>query len=262
MHTSRAGGYAGRELYEDARALITRMTRDLDSWKEANGRAALLRELGRGDPVGFVIAAALAAAAFLALPRDAEAPIARRGGGFIRAAARHARVYRLSLLFMSIYGVPMVLSAWLVEYLTREGSFTTSLAGVAAFILFSLSAATRIFGARLQQHGLPHRFLTGVLGLAAVGLGALALDPVTAVAFASVVIVAIGFGIPYATALTEAQKLYPSVPAEPVALMTLGPGTADDRRAAGRTRPLPWRRRDRDLAPRRLPRAGDPGKPA
>ena len=33
-------------------------------------------------------------------------------------------------------------------------------------------------------------------------------------------LIAFGFGIPYATALTEAQSLYPGGPGEPVALMT------------------------------------------
>lgn len=182
-----------------------------------------LSDLGVDWRVGFGIAAGLGVAAYLAIPADAEAAIApaRRGGGFLRAAFAHARVYRLSLLFMSIYGVPMVLSAWLVAYLTREGGLTTSVAGVAAFILFGLSAAARVYGARLQQHGLPHRILTGALSLAAIGLAALALEPVAAVTFAAVVILAIGFGIPYATALSEAQELYPPAPAEPVALMTL-----------------------------------------
>jgi hypothetical protein len=63
--------------------------------------------------------------------------------------------------------------------------------------------------------------LGGALGLAAIGMAALALDPVVAVAFAAVVLLAFGFGVPYATALSEAQDLYPAAPGEPVALMTL-----------------------------------------
>ncbi len=182
-----------------------------------------LSDLGLDWRVGFVVSAALGAAAFLAIPSTAETEIVPggRSKGFLRAASRHLRVYRLSLMFISIFGVPMVLSAWLVEYLAREGGLGTTLAGLAGFVLFGLSAAARLGGARLQQAGLPHRALAGALALAAVGLAALAFEPIAAVAFAGVVVLAVGFGIPYATALSEAQELYPPAPAEPVALMTL-----------------------------------------
>jgi MFS family permease len=173
--------------------------------------------------VGFVISAALGALAFAAIPKDAEAPTStsQRGSGFLRAVMTHVRTYRLALLFVCIYGVPLTLSAWLIEYLGREGDVAKSLAGGIAFLLFGLSAAVRVFGAQLQQRGVPHALLGGALGLAAIGLAALTLDPVAAVAFAAVVLLALGFGIPYATALTEAQDLYPQGPSEPVALMTL-----------------------------------------
>jgi len=172
--------------------------------------------------IGFAVSAGLAAVALVAIPGDAGAAAApQRSGGFLSAALRHMRVYRLSLLFISIYGVPMVLSAWLIEYLSREGDVEKALAGAIAFLLFGLSAAVRVYGAQLQQRGVRHALLCGALGLAAVGIVALVLDPVAALAFAAVVLIAVGFGIPYATALTEAQELFPQAPGEPVALMTL-----------------------------------------
>jgi predicted MFS family arabinose efflux permease len=172
--------------------------------------------------IGFAISAGLAAVALLAIPVNAGTAVApRRSGGFLGAALRHARVYRLSLLFISIYGVPLTLSAWLIEYLAREGDIEKTVAGGTAFLLFALSAAVRVFGAQLQQRGVRHALLCGTLGLAAIGIAALVLDPTAALAFAAVVLMAFGFGIPYSTALTEAQELYPQAPGEPVALMTL-----------------------------------------
>lgn len=181
-----------------------------------------LADLGVDWRVGFLISAALAVAAYLAIPGGTSSKHAPppRSEGFLRAAWRRARVYRLALLFISIYGVPMMLSAWLIEFLSREGDVTTSLAGVVAFLLFGLSAAVRVFGAQLKQRGVPHWALGGALSLAAVGMALLAFEPAEAAAFASVVLIAFGFGIPYATALTEAQSLYPPAPGEPVALMT------------------------------------------
>jgi predicted MFS family arabinose efflux permease len=182
-----------------------------------------LSDAGVDWRVGFVISAAIGAVALVAIPGGAPAAQShRRGGtGFVRAALRHARVYRLALLFISIYGVPLVLGAWLIEYLVREGDMRKALAGAASFLLFVLSAVVRVLGAQLQQHRVRHAVLGGALGLAAIGMAAISLDPVTAIAFASVVLLALGFGIPYATALTEAQELYPDEPSEPVAFMTL-----------------------------------------
>lgn len=182
-----------------------------------------LVDLGVDWRVGFLISAGLGALAYAVIPRGVPDPPRPAAGqtGFLRAAFRHARTYRLSLLFMSIYGVPLTLGAWLVEYLALEGDGKTALSGVVAFLLFGLSAVTRVSGARLEEHGLPHHVLTGALGLSAIGLAAISLDPALAVAFAVVVPLSVGFGIPYATALSEAQDLYPPAPTEPVALMTL-----------------------------------------
>lgn len=183
---------------------------------------SVLSDLGVDWRIGFAISAGLAAVAFVAIPGDAGTDVApQRGGGFLGTAFRHLRVYRLSLLFVSIYGVPLTLSAWLIEYLAREGDVEKTIAGGIAFLLFGLSAAVRVFGAQLQQRGVRHALLCGTLALAAVGIAALVLDPVVALAFAGVVLMAVGFGIPYSTALTEAQELYPQAPGEPVALMTL-----------------------------------------
>ena len=184
---------------------------------------SVLADAGVDWRVGFLISAALAALAFASIPPDAvSSPLPeRRSQGFLRLAFRSARVYRLALMFISIYGVPMILGAWMIEYLSSEGDVSKTLAGLASFLLFGLSAAARAYGASLKQRGFGHAVLAGTLGLAAIGLAAIALDPVTAAAFAAALLLAIGFGIPYATALTEAQDLYPEEPAEPLALMTL-----------------------------------------
>lgn len=173
--------------------------------------------------VGFLISASLAAIAIGFIPPDASTPPAakKKSTGFLRLAFRHARVYRLSLMFLSIYGVPMILGAWMIEYLSSEGDVSKTIAGLASFLLFGLSAVMRFGGAELKEKGWTHKVLCGSLGLAAAGLAAIAIDPVAGAAFFAAVLLATGFGLPYATALTEAQDLYPEEPAEPLALMTL-----------------------------------------
>lgn len=184
---------------------------------------SILFDAGLDWRVGFLISASLGAVAMALIPPDAQSPPLpeRRSSGFLRLAARRARVYRLSLLFLSIYGVPMILGAWMIEYLSSEGDVSKTVAGLASFLLFGLSAAMRMVGADLKARGWSHLALCGSLGLAAAGLAAIAVDPVAGAAFAAAVLLATGFGLPYATALTEAQDLYPEEPAEPLALMTL-----------------------------------------
>lgn len=184
---------------------------------------SVLFDAGIDWRVGFLISAALGAAALISIPGDAQAPPLpdRRSTGFLGLALRKWRVYRLSLLFLSIYGIPMILGAWMIEYLSSEGDVSKSAAGLASFLLFGLSAVMRMTGADLKADGWSHKVLCGSLGLAAAGLAAIAVDPAVGAAFGAAVLLAAGFGLPYATALTEAQDLYPEEPAEPLALMTL-----------------------------------------
>ncbi|MCB0857476.1 MAG: MFS transporter [Solirubrobacterales bacterium] len=184
---------------------------------------SVLFDMGVDWRVGFLISASLGAVAMAAIPGDAKSPPLpeRRSSGFLSLAFRRVRVYRLSLLFLSIYGVPMILGAWMIEYLSSEGDVSKTVAGLASFLLFGLSAVMRMTGADLKARGWTHQVLCGSLGLAAAGLAAIAIDPMAGAAFLAAVLLAVGFGLPYATALTEAQDLYPEEPAEPLALMTL-----------------------------------------
>ncbi len=184
---------------------------------------SVLVDLGADWRVGFAISALLGVVALLSLPRT-ETPgsaLPKRQPGFLRAALTHARAWRLSLLFVSVYGVPLTLSAWLVQYLVDDGDLKTGIAGALSFLLFGLAAAMRLTGAQLQQRGVRHLVLAGSLGFSGLGLVLLAADPAAPVALLAVIAMGIGFAIPYATMMTEAQQLFPSAPSEPLALMTV-----------------------------------------
>ena len=68
--------------------------------------------------------------------------------------------------------------------------------------------------------------------LAAAGLVVLALDDSLGLAVVAVFAAGIGFAFPYGLAIVQAQRLYPSEPTEPVALVTL----------VGTTIPVLWSR--------------------
>ena len=68
---------------------------------------SVLVDAGIDWRVGFAISALLGAITLAALPRTetAGSELPKRQPGFLRAALSHARVWRLALLFVSIYGV-------------------------------------------------------------------------------------------------------------------------------------------------------------
>ncbi len=183
---------------------------------------SVLSDLAIDWRVGFVVSAIVGAIALGLLHgvRAVAEPL-KRSRGFLRAAVRSLRVYRLALLFVALYSVPIVLGAWLVEYLTEEGSIATAVAGALSFLLFGTSAVMRVTGARLQARGVSHVALAGALGLAAVGMLLLVIEQSLALALPATLALGIGFAIPYAIMLIEGQKLFPAEPAEPLALLTL-----------------------------------------
>ena len=74
----------------------------------------------------------------------------------------------------------------------------------------------------LAQRGLSPALLTGgATFLAAIGLAILALGSSVAVFSVAVIAAGIGFAVPYGSAVAQAQRLYPSEPADPVALVTM-----------------------------------------
>jgi len=183
---------------------------------------SVLADQGVDWRVGFAISAALGVGALVMLHGvQAEKEPLRRAAGFLRAAVGKLRVYRLALMFIAAYGIPMVLGAWLVQYLVQEGNTQAGVAGVLSFVLFGTSAAMRLYGASLAARGTAHILVAGTMGLAAVGMFLLVIENSLVLALPAVLALGAGFAIPYAMMLVDGQKLFPAEPAEPLALLTL-----------------------------------------
>jgi predicted MFS family arabinose efflux permease len=147
-----------------------------------------------------------------------------RGGatGFVRLAIRSSRVWRLAALFVSIFSVPLILGSWLVHYLSVDNGLAAATAGALSFIMFGVSAAARQGGGRLAQRDFSPMLLAGGAPfLAAAGLAILALDDRLGFAVIAVLLAGVGFALPYGLGIVQAQRLYPSEPTEPVALVSL-----------------------------------------
>jgi MFS family permease len=187
------------------------------------GLGAILGDAGVDWRVTFVISTviALTPLPFL-IGREDVGFERRRGGGFIRLAVRNFSVWRLTALFVAIFSVPLVLGSWLVHYLNVDTGLAAATAGVLSFVMFGVSAAAREAGGLLALRGFsPVLLAGGSTFLAAVGLALLAVESSVALATVAVIAAGIGFALPYGSAVAQAQRLYPSEPTEPVALVTL-----------------------------------------
>src|SRR5215472_5650319 len=100
----------------------------------ALGLGSALEDAGTSWRMGFVISAAVCALPLLVLPpRLATRPVPPPQRAFVAAALRTGSLWRLGALFVAANGVPLVVSAWLVAYLTRQAHLRTAAAGGLAF---------------------------------------------------------------------------------------------------------------------------------
>lgn len=186
------------------------------------GVGSVLADAGIDWRVGFLVSAAAGASALPLLGAGRRIELELTGGGFLAAAARSVAVWRLSLLFIAMFAAPLTIGAWLVHFLSVQGGMQLAAAGLLGFVLFAASALFRFAGARLGDAGIPDAVLAGLMPLlASAGIAAIAFDQSIAVATPAVILIAAGFALPYAVMILAAQRLWPTEPTEPVALMSL-----------------------------------------
>jgi predicted MFS family arabinose efflux permease len=190
----------------------------------ALGIGSLMRSAGISWRADFVLAAAIAAAALLILPRPPEARLSAGSVlALMRRGARRAPAWRLELLFLTSLGLPYVVGIWLIPYLTRDVGFPVAFAGLLAFVLFATSAVLRREGARLEASGTSLSLLGGAAPLlAGLGLALLAVSGLEPVAIAGVILAGMGFAIPYAAMYDEAQQMFPDARMAAVGVFSVG----------------------------------------
>ena len=120
--------------------------------------------------------------------------------------------WRVALLFVFAAGVPLIVSAWLVHYLTADGAMSAGAAGAVGFLLFAVSTLARPAGSKADERHHPLILLASPF-LAAAGFVLLALDTQPAFAVPAIVAVGIGFSIPYAVSYIRSEDLVAGEPA-------------------------------------------------
>ncbi|HEX9415803.1 MAG TPA: MFS transporter [Gaiellaceae bacterium] len=174
-----------------------------------------LQDAGVDWRVNFGISAAvgLAALPFL-LGRFPEVPHMKHVGlSGLGAALKSWRFWRLDLLFIFINGIPIVVGAWLLHYLTIHHGLGAGVAGDFGFLLFGVQTIARPVCGKLATTP-PVRLLFSTVGpaVAALGLLLLAIDRHELVAALAVILIAVGFGAPYAIAYQRVEDIFPGNP--------------------------------------------------
>jgi MFS family permease len=169
-----------------------------------------LAEAGVDWRVNFGISGAVAFAAlpFLFGDMPAVEPMRRIGAGGLKKLLLGWAFWRADLLFVFVNALPIIVGAWLLHYLTIHHGLGAGVAGAFGFVLFGVQAAARPMGGKLATSR-ARRFLISTVGpaLAAVGIFALALDRTEALAAVAIIVIGIGFGLPYAIAYQRIEDL-------------------------------------------------------
>ena len=189
----------------------------------ALGVGSLLEDAGVDWRVAFVLSALAGVAALPFLPARMEsAAPERHAAGLLRRMLRSGPLWRVALVYVGSFGVQLIVGAWLIHYLTEGDGMAVSLAGLLAFVMFCVSATARDLGGTLSARGVSPVLLVGAAPmLAAAGLVAIGIDRSFAIALPAVVLMGIGFSLPYAVMMDEVQRLFPQRPLAPITLLQL-----------------------------------------
>jgi MFS family permease len=180
------------------------------------GLALALVPLWPGWRAPFATAAIVAAVGLVLI---ALAPAGERRRDAERATRSFdRRLLPLGVMHAASFGLSVVLGNWVATLLEREGGESTHLAGVVGGLVLFLGVISRPLGGRLvDRPGLVRgSFVTGAAGIL---LLAVARPPALAITAAA--IVGLSAGIPFAAALSGAQRLRPDAPAAAVGLVNL-----------------------------------------
>lgn len=181
----------------------------------ALGIGGLLVDLDVDWRFAFVLSALVGVSALPLLPRhsEAQAPKHEPLREVLEQAATSSRFWRLQLIAIPAFSIPIVIGAWLVHYLVTEGGLTPSASGLVAFALFGVSAFSRDLGGQLLARGTPSGMLSlGGLAVGAAGLVVLALEPSLGGALVSAVLMGVGLSLPYAVVYDQGVRVIPESP--------------------------------------------------
>jgi MFS transporter, DHA1 family, inner membrane transport protein len=167
-----------------------------------------LASAGVGWRANFVVSVVLAFSAFpfFAGRLPATPPVAGKPGRALVRSFVTWSYWRVALLFVLAAGVPLIVSAWIVHYLTADDAMSAGAAGALGFVLFAVSTVARPAGGKVDERHHPLLLLASPF-LAAAGFVLLAVDNSPQLAVPAIVAMGIGFSIPYAVSYIRSEDL-------------------------------------------------------
>jgi len=184
----------------------------------------VLEDVGVDWRLAIVLAGVVGTLALPLLPHhvDVARPNPHEPGIAMRLI-RSGRLWRLTVIFLGSLGIPVVVSAWLVYYLSVDGGESVATAGLLSFIVFGVATVVRVIGGRLDHRGVPRGAIMGISPFfAAAGLAALAIEPTITIAVPAAILMGVGFALPYASIFDEAQRLFPERPVSSLSFAQIG----------------------------------------
>lgn len=181
----------------------------------ALGIGGLLQDADVDWRFAFVLSALLGISALPLLPRrsDAQVPPHEPPSELFSDAATSSRFWRLEMVAIAAFSIPIVIGAWMVHYLIVEGHQSASTAGLIAFALFGVSAFARDYGGQLVARSLDQGAIC-VSGCALGGAGLLVLgvEPSLGGALVAAVLMGFGLSLPYAVVYDQGVRVIPESP--------------------------------------------------
>jgi len=172
----------------------------------------VLASVGVDWRVNFVVSALLG---FSPLPffagRLPDMAVKRRPGRELARSFLTWSYWRVGLLFILVAGVPFIVAAWIVHYLTADDAMSSGVAGALGFVLFGISTIVRPLSGKVDDRHHPFLLVSSPF-LAAAGFVLLAVDNHPALAVPAILAMGIGFSIPYAISYIRSEDLVPSEP--------------------------------------------------
>lgn len=136
---------------------------------------------------------------------------------------RDRGLHRLCLLYMTSFGLSVVLGNWVVTLLERAGDYSSGTAGLVGSLILGAGVVSRPLGGWIVRRRPDHvrQALVSSYAASAAGTLVLALAGPPGLSAAGALLLGLAAGIPFAASLGAAARVRPDAPAAAIAMVNM-----------------------------------------
>ena len=136
---------------------------------------------------------------------------------------RDRRLYRLCVIYMSSFGLSVILANWVVSLLERGGDYSNATAGLVGSLILVAGVVSRPLGGwALRRYADRIRpILAASFAIAAAGTLILAIAGPPPLSAFGALILGLAAGIPFAASFSAAARVRPDAPAAAIAMVNM-----------------------------------------